>query len=65
MNIIVTSISNAEEESKRLNNAKIHPVYIKYQTNVSFFFSVGVPSKLFKYCHKEFHKSVLDPPLVN
>ena len=45
-NIVVTcSISNAEQESKRLNNAKIHEAYIKYQTNALYFFSVGVPSK--------------------
>ena len=28
-----------------IQNAKIHQVYIKYQTNALFFFSVGVPSK--------------------
>ena len=47
MNTVVTcSISNAEEVSKRLKNAKIHQVYIKYQTNALFFFPVGVPSNL-------------------
>ena len=59
MNTVVTcSISNAEEVSKRLKNAKIHQVYIKYQTNALFFFPVGVPSNLVtelpivNYCHK-------------
>ena len=47
MNIVVTcSISDAEKESKRSNNAKTHKVYIKYQTNVLFFFSDGVRSNL-------------------
>ena len=44
MNTVVTcSISNVEEVSKILKNAKIHQAYIKYQTNV---FAVEVPSKL-------------------
>ena len=47
MNTTVTcSISNAEEVSKILKNAKIHQAYIKYQTNALFSFAVGVPSKL-------------------
>ena len=63
MNIVVTfSISNAEKESKRLNNVKIHQVYIKYQRYVLPYFSVGVQSNyvnllpVANYCHKEFHK---------
>ena len=28
-----------------IQNPKLHQVYIKYQTNALFFFSVGVPSK--------------------
>ena len=28
-----------------IQNAKIHQVHIKYQTNALFFFSVGLPSK--------------------
>ena len=47
MNTVATCIiRNAEEENKRLNKAKIHQVYINYQTNALLNFSVGVPSKL-------------------
>ena len=44
--VVIFSISNAEVESKRLKNAKIHQVCMKYQTNALFFFPAVVPSKL-------------------
>ena len=55
-----------------IQNAIINQVYMKYQTNALFFFSVGVPSKsvtqlpIVSYCRKEFQKhlqcsGVIDP----